>query len=133
MVVPLLRTAHSGAVWMQGEANSRADGRQYNCSFQAMIADWRAKWHAATDGATSADFPFGWSQLNSNGPVDGSQYADPPFDPASASTLGSLGEWDNGFPSIRLAESRTLALPNTFQAVIVDTPVASGSVQSPFK
>ena len=132
MVVPLLRTTHSGAVWMQGEANARADGRQYNCSFQAMIADWRAKWHAATDGATAADFPFGWSQLNSIGPVV--KYSNPPFDPASNNTHGALGEWDSGFPSIRLAESRTLAaLPNTFQAVIVDTPVASGSVHSPFK
>ena len=37
MVVPLLRTTIKGAVWMQGEANSRADGRQYNCSFPAMI------------------------------------------------------------------------------------------------
>jgi hypothetical protein len=34
-VVPYLRNTIKGAVWMQGEANSRADGRQYNCSFQA--------------------------------------------------------------------------------------------------
>ena len=27
-VVPLLRSTIKGAVWMQGEANSRADGRQ---------------------------------------------------------------------------------------------------------
>jgi hypothetical protein len=38
-----------------------------------------------------------------------------------------------GFPSIRLAEANTLALPSTFQAVILDTPVASGSVHSPYK
>jgi sialate O-acetylesterase len=41
------------------EANSRADGRQYNCSFPAMIEDWRAKWSAGTEGATMKDFPFG--------------------------------------------------------------------------
>ena len=27
-----------GAVWMQGEANSRGDGRQYNCSFRESRA-----------------------------------------------------------------------------------------------
>ena len=44
-----------------------------------------------------------------------------------------LGKWNSNFPSIRLAEANTLSLPNTFQAVIVDTPVASGSVHSPYK
>jgi sialate O-acetylesterase len=61
-VVPLLRTTIKGAVWMQGEANSRADGRQYNCSFPAMISDWRSKW-ASHNGETAKDFPFGWAQV----------------------------------------------------------------------
>ena len=34
---------------------------------------------------------------------------------------------------IRLAQSNTLSLSNTFQAVILDTPVASGSIHSPYK
>lgn len=130
-VVPLLRSTIKGAIWMQGEANARADGRQYNCSFQAMIEDWRSKWAAGTDGATAA-FPFGWSQLNSNG---GSQV----WTPGMSQRLqpgqyeDPLGAWDSGFQSIRLAETNTLALENTFQAVIIDTPVASGSVHSPYK
>jgi hypothetical protein len=33
--VPYLRTTILGAIWYQGEANAGADGRQYNCSFQA--------------------------------------------------------------------------------------------------
>jgi hypothetical protein len=37
------------------------------------------------------------------------------------------------FQSIRLAQTATLALENTFQAVIIDTPVQSGSVHSPYK
>jgi sialate O-acetylesterase len=124
MVVPLLRTVHSGAVWMQGEANAGQDGRTYNCSFPAMIEDWRAKFHEHTDGAAAADFPFGWSQLNSVGVVG--TYKTTIFDTAAASH-GEFDEWRNGFPAIRLAESSTLSLANTFQAVIVDTPVASGS------
>ena len=62
-VVPLLRNTIKGTVWMQGEANSRADGRQYNCSFPAMIEDWRAKWAEGTGGTTDSSFPFGWSQV----------------------------------------------------------------------
>ena len=36
-----------------------------------MIKDWRAKWHAGTDGATDPVFPFGFVMLNSfaNGSV----------------------------------------------------------------
>lgn len=130
-VVPLLRNTIKGAIWMQGEANSHADGRQYNCSFPAMIEDWRAKWAEGTGGATAV-FPFGWSQLNSDGGAN--VWAPGKTTPASTSDpTDPLGAWSSGFPSIRLAESSTLATPNTFQAVIIDTPVASGSVHSPYK
>ena len=33
-----------------------------------MIADWRAQWSAATFGEVSHDFPFGYVQLNGDGP-----------------------------------------------------------------
>ena len=151
MVVPLLRTVHSGVVWYQGE-NNAGNPRRYNCSFPAMINDWRAKWANYTDGATDVDFPFGWAQLNSCGQADA--YENPLFNPkkhtscgicapaCNASCLGTLHEWgdavqggniDNGFPCLRHAQSNTLSLPRTFQAVIIDTPVASGSIHSPFK
>lgn len=129
-MVPLLHTVHSGAIWYQGEANSGKDGRQYNCSFPAMIRDWREKFHEFTDGATSPHFPFGWAQLNSNGPI-ASNYKNPAL---SSKPLGAFDEWGIGFPSIRLAQTTTLSsLINTFQAVILDTPVASGSIHSPYK
>jgi len=41
----------------QGEANS-GDPYSYNCSFPAMIDDWRAQFHAANN-ETAPIFPFG--------------------------------------------------------------------------
>ena len=43
------------------------------------------------------------------------------------------GNQDAGFPGIRGAQSAALSLPKTFQAVIIDTPVASGAIHSPYK
>jgi len=149
MVVPLLRTVHSGVVWYQGE-NNAAYPRRYNCSFPAMIGDWRSKWSKSTDGATAGDFPFGWAQLNSCG-TTGNDYKDKIFNPikppancghgcapqCNVTCLGEFHEWgdyNNGFTGIRYAQDYALAVvPNSFHAVIIDTPVASGSIHSPFK
>jgi len=43
------------------------------------------------------------------------------------------GDYGNGFTGLRYAQSAALRVRNTFQAVIIDTPVASGSIHSPFK
>ena len=54
----------------------------------------------------------------------------------NATCLGRFHEWADygqGFTGIRYAQTNTLSLPKTFQAVIIDTPVASGSIHSPFK
>ena len=75
MISPLLPLAIKGAVWYQGEANAKCayinsrcgTAATYNCTFPAMIDDWRAKWYAASKGGTSATFPFGFVQLNSFG------------------------------------------------------------------
>jgi len=57
-VVPLLRNTIKGAIWMQGEATANTDGRQYGCSFPAMIEDWRVKWTQGTGGTTDPHFPW---------------------------------------------------------------------------
>lgn len=163
-IYPLLRTTITGAVWYQGESNTGmatpgADVRQYNCSFQAMVKDWRRKWYAGTSQATSPSFPMGWVQLNSCNravweesrttpaapfPTNWS-YDNPPAHPTEGDPLGAWrpvqpstcttcprgtphrGQGD-GFPSVRFAFTQSLALPNTFQAVVLDTPSAYGSV-----
>jgi len=148
MVVGLLRTTISGVAWYQGE-NNAAEPRRYSCSFPAMIEDWRAKWHALTDNATARQFPFGWAQLNSDG-TGRQDYTNRTFNPlhppancgrgcapaCSSECLGRYHEWGdygNGFTGLRYAQSAALRVRNTFQAVIIDTPVASGSIHSPFK
>lgn len=82
-----------GAIWYQGESNA---GRayQYDDLFSLMITEWRKAWGIG-------DFPFYWVQL-----ADFMAEKDSPAD----STWAELRE----------AQSNTLALPNTGQAVIYD-------------
>ena len=140
-IVPLLRTTIKGVVWFQGEQNAGIDGREYQCSFPAMIRQWRSIW-AATSDTTRATFPFGFVQLDSVGtPSDYGNwtYHNPPnvLPPPhrSVSPGDPFGIWSGwpGFPSVRLAQVEALRLPNTFQAVSLDTPFFSGAIHSPYK
>ena len=45
------------------EANALVDMDIYNCTFPAMITDWRLKWGEGTMGQTRPDFPFGFVQV----------------------------------------------------------------------
>lgn len=82
-----------GAIWYQGESNA---GRayQYDDLFGLMITEWRKAWG-------QGDFPFYWVQL-----ADFRDEVDTPGD----------SDW----AELREAQSNTLALPNTGQAVIYD-------------
>ncbi|EOD38950.1 hypothetical protein EMIHUDRAFT_460424 [Emiliania huxleyi CCMP1516] len=53
--------------------------------------------------------------------------------PACSGEYHEWGDYGNGFTGLRYAQSAALRVRNTFQAVIIDTPVASGSIHSPFK
>ncbi|MFA6959864.1 MAG: sialate O-acetylesterase [Opitutaceae bacterium] len=83
-----------GVIWYQGE-NDTGDYERYRTTFPLMIKDWRQRWSAP-------DLSFYWCQL----PNFGSK-TDRAHD-------------ESNWAGLREAQSLTLALPNTGQAVIID-------------
>ena len=90
---PIIGYGIRGTIWYQGESNA---GRayQYDDLFSLMITEWRKAWG-------QGDFPFYWVQL-----ADFRDEVDEPVE----------SDW----AELREAQSNTLALPNTGQAVIYD-------------
>ncbi|MGH0157548.1 UNVERIFIED_CONTAM: hypothetical protein FKN15_033858 [Acipenser sinensis] len=73
MIHPLLNMTIKGAIWYQGEDNTNYNLDLYNCTFPAMIDDWRLSFHQGSAGQTSAVFPFGFVQIctdNQGSPSD---------------------------------------------------------------
>lgn len=63
MIAPLQPYAIKGAIWYQGEANSRPPFcTQYRDLMLALVEDWRADWATAAD-EPGQDFPFYLVQL----------------------------------------------------------------------
>lgn len=92
MINPLIPYSIRGAIWYQGEANaSRA--WQYRSLFPLLINDWRNHW--------GYDFHFLWVQLANFMATD---------------SLPSESAW----AELREAQTMTLNLPNTAQAVAID-------------
>lgn len=93
MIHPLTAATVAGAVWYQGESNaSRA--AQYQDGFRLLIQSWRQAW--------GRELPFYFCQLPAFGPKK-----------AGADEYTSWAE-------MRAAQTATLALPNTGQAVLID-------------
>ena len=90
---PIIGYGIRGTIWYQGESNA---GRayQYDDLFGLMISEWRKAWG-------QGDFPFYWVQL--------ADFRDEVETPGES-------QW----AELREAQSNTLALPNTGQAVIYD-------------
>ena len=91
MIHPLVPFALRGAIWYQGESNA-GRASEYRALFSAMITQWRRAFG-------QGDFPFYWVQL-ANFKTD----------------KPDSGAW----PLLREAQTQTLALPETGQAVTID-------------
>lgn len=92
MIAPVIPFSIRGVIWYQGESNTGA-AFEYRRLFPMLIKNWRAKW--------GYEFPFYWVQL-ANFMAEDSQ--------PSESTWAELRE----------AQSMTLSLPKTGQAVTID-------------
>src|SRR5581483_7103571 len=92
MINPLLPYALRGILWYQGESNAEHAG-EYHALFAAMITAWRA--HLG-----QGDVPFYWVSL-ANYKVPG--------DRTNAT-----------YAFLREAQTQTLTLPNTGQALAID-------------
>lgn len=95
MIHPIVPMPIKGALWYQGESNG-PEGETYFQKMQALIGGWRKNWG-------QGDFPFYFVQL--------ANYQAPTEDAAGG----------NGWAKLREAQLKTLALPNTGMAVIIDT------------
>ncbi|QIL41451.1 9-O-acetylesterase [Pedobacter sp. HDW13] len=93
MMHPYIQFAIKGAIWYQGESNADR-AYQYRELFSTMIKDWRQKWG-------QGDFPFYFVQL-----ANFMQADQVPVESAWA--------------ELREAQLKTLALPNTGMATIID-------------
>ena len=95
MIAPITTYRIKGVVWYQGERNANRDESDlYHDLFSAMIEDWRLNWEL--------QLPFYFVQLANFGQRE----LETPL----------ISKW----AEVRDAQRRTLALPNTAMAVIID-------------
>ena len=96
MIAPLVPYAIRGAIWYQGERNSRDEpSRLYGTQLRTMITNWRDDWG-------QGDFPFLTVQLPN--------FMAPQAEPSE----------NAGWVMVREGMLKTLSLPNTGLAVTVD-------------
>ncbi|TBO41282.1 sialate O-acetylesterase [Pedobacter kyonggii] len=93
MIHPYLQFSIKGAIWYQGESNADR-AYQYRELFPTMIKDWRQKWG-------QGDFPFYFVQLANFMQVDRAPV-------------------ESAWAELREAQQKTLLLPNTGMATIID-------------
>ena len=98
MIAPLIPYGIKGAIWYQGESNA-GNAKGYQALFPAMIRNWREDWG-------QGDFPFLFVQL--------ANYMKRQESPG-----------ESNWAELREAQTKTLALPKTGMAVIIDIGAAN--------
>ncbi|MCF7957705.1 MAG: sialate O-acetylesterase [Phycisphaerae bacterium] len=102
MINPLAPFALRGAIWYQGEANSRSGiPGLYKDQLTALITNWRERWGRG-------DFPFYYVQLPN--------YRDPQKNPSEFMANSPNAGW----MIVREDMLKTLDVPNTGMAVTID-------------
>lgn len=96
MIYPIVKYPIKGALWYQGESNAGTlkEAKEYESLFKTMIHQWRKDWKVG-------EFPFLFVQLANYMAVDATP---------------SESSW----AVLRESQSKTLEVPNTGQAVIID-------------
>jgi sialate O-acetylesterase len=94
MIAPLIPFRIRGVIWYQGESNAGL-ALEYRRLFPALIRGWREAWG-------QGDFPFIWVQL------------------ANYMWFGNEQPGESKWAELREAQTRTLSLPNTGQALAID-------------
>jgi sialate O-acetylesterase len=97
MIAPITSFSIKGAIWYQGESNA-GNAKKYRALFPALIKDWRSRW--------GNDFPFLWVQL-----ANFMATADQPK--------------ESSWAELREAQTSTLSVPLTGQALAIDIGVAN--------
>jgi sialate O-acetylesterase len=92
MIAPLIGYSIKGAIWYQGETNTRKP-EEYEALLKALIQNWRVKW--------GAEFSFLFVQL-------------PNYEEAKSEP------YDSNWAILREGQRRTLEVPNTGMAVTID-------------
>lgn len=93
MIAPLAPYGLAGVIWYQGENNAQR-ASQYHAVFPSLILDWRRLWG-------NDDLPFFWCQL--------ANYREKKKTPE-----------ESAWAELREAQTKTLTLPATGQALTID-------------
>ena len=108
MIHPIRPYGIRGAIWYQGERNSKnvPQAAYYREQIKKLISYYRSSWHELSDGNVADDFPFILTQLPSWNP------------PQTTPVEGQKAPWAVNREAMRLASQE---LPNVGLVVSIDT------------